>query len=113
MLNISSSSACLPPLTSSNSFDLEVLPVEESSDNEDDGSFKLDCGFKSGDDSGDDSTPELAQISNNDLEVHASGQHFSCNLKYLPNTFAACQLGKDMGTGYPPWVVGMGTYGYG
>ena len=22
-------------------------------------------------------------------------------------------LGKDMGTGYPPWVVGMGTYGYG
>ena len=23
------------------------------------------------------------------------------------------QIGKDMGTGYPPWVVGMGTYGYG
>ena len=22
-------------------------------------------------------------------------------------------VGKDMGTGYPPWVVGMGTYGYG
>ena len=25
----------------------------------------------------------------------------------------AFYLGKDMGTGYPPWVVGMGTYGYG
>ena len=25
----------------------------------------------------------------------------------------AMYIGKDMGTGYPPWVVGMGTYGYG
>lgn len=91
MLDISSSSARLPPLASSNSFDSEVLPVEESSDDEDNGSFKSDCGSESGDDSGDDSTPELAQISNDDSEVCASGQHFSRNLKYLPNTFAACQ----------------------
>ncbi|KAF8126753.1 hypothetical protein EV363DRAFT_1524322, partial [Boletus edulis] len=64
---ISSSATARPlPLASSNPFN--VLPVEESSDaDEDDGSFKSDCGSESGDDSSDDSTPELAQISNDEL----------------------------------------------
>ena len=51
-LNISSHSARPPPLASSNLF--KVLPVEESSDDEDDGSFKSDCGSESGDDSSND-----------------------------------------------------------
>ncbi|KAF8440935.1 hypothetical protein L210DRAFT_986015 [Boletus edulis BED1] len=57
---ISSSAGAHPlPLTSSNPFN--VLPVEVSSDaDEDVGSFKSDCGSESGDNSSDDSTPELA-----------------------------------------------------
>ncbi|KAI9569898.1 hypothetical protein HD554DRAFT_2170888 [Boletus coccyginus] len=64
-LNISSSAAHPLSLASSNPF--KVLPVEEPSDDEDDGSFKSDCGSESGDNSSDGSTLELAQISNDKL----------------------------------------------
>ena len=82
-LNISGSAARPLSLTSSNPF--KVLPVEEPLDDEDDGSFKSDCGSESGDNSSDGSTLELAQISNDEV----CAQCFSRHLKYLPNTFAA------------------------
>jgi hypothetical protein len=52
-----SGSAALPTLSSSNSF--ETLPVEESSDDDEDGSFKLDSGSESGEDSSEESDLEL------------------------------------------------------
>jgi hypothetical protein len=52
-----SGSAALPTLSSSNSF--ETLPVEESSDDDEDGSFKSDSGSESGEDSSEESDLEL------------------------------------------------------
>jgi hypothetical protein len=84
VLNISGTSGARPlSLASGNPF--KALPIEEPSDDKDDGSFKLDCGSESGDNSSDGSTPELAQISNDEVRA----QCFSRHLKYLPNTSAA------------------------
>ena len=56
--------------------------------------------------------------------VPASGNLFYLQVCFLYTTeltnkttiykeISALVLGKDMDTGYPPWVVSMGTYGYG
>ena len=83
-------------LSSSNSFD--TLLVEESSDDED-RSFKSDSGSESDDDSGDQSTPDLELISNEEVGI----QLFSHNLKYLPNIVAACQcFATEDGCGSQP-----------
>ena len=52
-------------LSLSNSF--ETLTVEESSDDDKDGSFKLDSGDKSSDNSGDKSMPDLEPISHDEV----------------------------------------------
>jgi len=81
-------------LSSSNSFG--TLPVEESSDDDQDGSFKLDSGSKSDNDSIDKSTPNLELISNDEVRV----QLFSHDLECLPNVIAACQCSaKEDGCG--------------
>ena len=41
--------------------------VEESSDDDEDGSFKSDSGDESSDDSGDESTPDLELISHDEV----------------------------------------------
>ena len=86
-------------LSSSNSFD--TLPVEESSDDDEDGSFKSDSGSESDDDSGDQSTPDLELISNDEVGIRL----FSHNLQYLPNIVAArqCSATEDSCGSQPPW----------
>jgi hypothetical protein len=43
--------------------------VEESSDDDEDGSFKLDSGSESDDESSDESMPDLELISNNEVGI--------------------------------------------
>jgi len=75
-----------PTLSSSNSF--ETLPVEESSDDNEDGSFKSDSGSESDSDSSDKSTPNLKLISNDEVRA----QLFSHVLECLPDIIAACHV---------------------
>ena len=87
-----------PTLSSSNSF--ETLPVEESSDDNEDGSFKSDSGSESDSDSSDESTPDLKLISNDEVRA----QLFSHVLECLPDIIAACQCcAKEDGCRSQPW----------
>jgi len=87
-----------PTLSSSNSF--ETLPVEESSDDNEDGSFKSDSGSESDSDSSDKSTPNLKLISNDEVRA----QLFSHVLECLPDIIAACQCSaKEDSCRSQPW----------
>jgi hypothetical protein len=77
-----SGSAALPTLSPSNLF--EMLPVEESSDDDEDGSFKSDSGSESGEDSSEE--PDLELIANDEVRI----QLFSYDIESLPNIVAAC-----------------------
>jgi hypothetical protein len=96
-LNISDGAAP-PSISSSNSF--ETLPVEESLDDNQDGSFKSDSGSESDTDSSDKSMPNLELISNDEVRV----QLFSHDLECLPNVIAARQCSaEEDGCGSQPW----------
>jgi len=87
-LNISDGAAP-PSLSLSNSF--ETLLVEESSDDDQDGSFRSDSGSESDNDSSDKSTPDLELISNDEVRV----QLLSHDLECLPNVIAARQCSAE------------------
>src|SRR5882724_5311619 len=76
-----SGSAAVPTLTLSESF--ETLLVEESLDDDEDGSFKLDSGSELGEDSSEISDLEL--IPNDKVQI----QLFCYNIEGLPNIVAA------------------------
>ena len=80
--NISGSAALLT-LSSSKSF--EMLPVEVSLDDDEDGSFKLDSGSESGEDSS--KEPDLELIANDEVQIQLFSHYIEC----LPNIVAACQ----------------------
>jgi hypothetical protein len=80
-------SATLLTLSSSNSF--ETLPVEESLDDDEDGSFKSDSGSESGEDSSEE--PDLELIANDEVRI----QPFSYYIECLPNIVAACQCSAE------------------
>ena len=61
-----------------------MLPVEESSDDDEDGSFKSDSGSESGEDSSEE--PDLELIANDEVRI----QLFSYDIESLPNIVAAC-----------------------
>jgi len=87
-----------PTLSSSNSF--ETLLVEESSDDNEDGSFKLDSGSESDSDSGDESAPNLKLISNDEVRA----QLFSHTLECLLDIIAARQCSaKEDSCRSQPW----------
>jgi hypothetical protein len=65
--------AAPPTLSLSNSF--ETLLVEESSDDED-GSFQSESGSESSENSGDESTPEIEPISNDEVQVQLFSHDF-------------------------------------
>jgi hypothetical protein len=88
------------PLTLSSSNLFETLLVEESSDDNEDGSFKLDSGSESDSDSGDESTPDLKLISNDEVRA----QLFSHALECLLDIIAARQCSaKEDSCRSQPW----------
>ena len=92
-----SGGAGLPTLSLSNSF--ETLLVEESSDDNEDGSLKSDLGSESDSDSGDESMPDLKMISNDKVPA----QLFSHALECLLDIIAAHQCSaKEDGCGSQP-----------
>ena len=87
-----------PTLSSSNSF--ETLPVEETSDDNEDDSFKSDSGSESDSDSSDNSAPDLKLISNDEVRA----QLFSHALECLPHIIAARQCSaKEDSCRSQPW----------
>jgi len=62
-----------------------MLPVEESLEDDKDGSFKSDSGSEFGEDSSEESDLEL--IANDKVQI----QLFCYNIEGLPNIVAACQ----------------------
>jgi hypothetical protein len=83
---VSNVSGGVAPPTLSSRHSLEILPVEEHSDGDEDRPFQLDSGSESGSDSGNNCT-DLEPISSNEVRVRL----FSHNLECLSNTIVACQ----------------------